>query len=36
MYQQRFQMEEELRKKHEEKIFEEKSKKERLVRELTR
>ena len=34
VYQQRFQMEEELRKKHEEKIFEEKSKKERLVREL--
>ncbi|QDZ23618.1 hypothetical protein HOP50_11g61580 [Chloropicon primus] len=34
VYQQRFEMEEELRKKHEEKIFEEKSKKERLVREL--
>ena len=34
VFQQRFEMEEELRKKHEEKIFEEKSKKERLVREL--
>ena len=34
VYQQRFEMEEELRKKHEEKIFEEKSRNERLTREL--
>ena len=34
VFQQRFEMEEDMRKKHEEKIFEEKSKKERLVREL--